>query len=366
MNAVRLRRLLSSFAFAAGLLGVGGGPASAHSAANSPSSDYVSALRSVVPGTIRFSVRVVEAGSRLELTWRSGGTLIVEGYDGEPYLRVTAGGVEENLRSTATYANRTRVGTQVIPDDADPAAPPKWSRISTHPVARFHDHRIHWMGTSRPPVVAQSPGRIHHVQDWTVVVRDGEQASASTWKINGTLDWIPGPSPSVPLAGAAALAAAIVVAALWAGRSPARRRALRVPVMIVASLLVAVDAVHLAGIAGGILGGSIVGQFLSVGWASVAAWIMVVVAMALMARGRDDALYLLTFAGGIITLVGGMADLTVLSRTSVVFAYSITLARTVVALTLGLGIGLVVASVLLTRPLQKRRPPSVNTAPLSV
>ena len=88
--------------------------------------------------------------------------------------------------------------------------------------------------------------------------------------------------------------------------------------------------------------------------------------MALMARGRDDALYLLTFAGGIITLVGGMADLTVLSRTSVVFAYSITLARTVVALTLGLGIGLVVASVLLTRPLQKRRPPSVNTAPLSV
>ena len=131
----------------------------------------------------------------------------------------------------------------------------------------------------------------------------------------------------------------------------------------VASVLVAVDAVHLAGIAGGVLGGSVVGRFLSVGWASVAAWIMVVVAVVLLVRGRDDALYLLTFAGGTITLVGGMADLTVLSRSSVVFAYSITLARTVVALTLGLGVGLVVASVLLTRPLQKRRSATVDRAP---
>ena len=358
-----LRRVLNTIALAVVSVGLGAGSASAHSAANSPSSDYVSALRSVVPATSRFSVRVVEAGSRLELTWRSGGSIIVEGYDAEPYLRLTSAGVEENLRSTATYANRTRAGSQLIPDDADPAAPPKWSRISTQPVARFHDHRIHWMGATRPPVVAQSPGRIHHIQDWTVVVRDGEQGGASTWKVNGTLDWIPGPSPSVPLAGAAALAAGLVAAALWAGRAPIRRRAMRVPVMIVASVLVAVDAVHLAGIAGGVLGGSVVGRFLSVGWASVAAWIMVVVAVVLLVRGRDDALYLLTFAGGTITLVGGMADLTVLSRSSVVFAYSITLARTVVALTLGLGVGLVVASVLLTRPLQKRRSATVDCAP---
>ena len=353
MSAIRLRRIFSGIALAVVFLGLGGGSVSAHSAANSPSSDYVSALRSVVPSTNRFSVRVVEAGSRLELTWRSGGTIIVEGYDAEPYLRVTSAGVEENLRSTATYANRTRAGTQVIPDDADPAAPPKWSRISTHPVARFHDHRIHWMDTSRPPVVAQSPGRIHHIQDWTVTVRDGEQVTAAAWKVNGSLNWIPGPDPSVPLAGAAALAGAIVAAALWAGRSPVRRRALRVPVMIVALMLVAVDAVHLVGIAGGVLGGSVVGRLFSVGWASVAAWIMVVVAVVLLARGRDDALYLLTFAGGVITLVGGLADLTVLSRSSVVFAYSTTVARTVVALTLGLGIGVIAASVLLTRPLQR-------------
>ena len=353
VSVMQLRRMVVTMSMAVVFLGLGSGSASAHSAANSPSSNYVSILRSVAPATDRFSVRVVEAGSRLELTWRSGGALIVEGYDEEPYLRITSAGVDENLRSTATYANRTRAGTQVIPDDADPSAAPKWSRVSTEPVARFHDHRIHWMGTGRPPVVAQSAGRVHHIQDWTVVVKDGEQPNAPTWKINGTLDWVPGPSPMVPLTGAASLAAALVGFALWAGRSVTRRHVIRLPMMVAALALVVVDAIHLAGIAGGVRGGSVVGRFFSVGWASVAAWIMVAVAVVLLARGRDDALYLLTFAGGIITLVGGLADLSVLSRSSVVFAYSTTVARTVVALTLGLGIGVMAASVLLTRPLQK-------------
>jgi hypothetical protein len=74
------------------------------------------------------------------------------------------------------------------------------------------------------------------------------------------------------------------------------------------------------------------------------------VSATLWLRGRPDALYLTTFAAGLMTLVGGIADLSALTKPSVVFMWSAGLARWCVALTLGLGVGLVIAAILLTRP----------------
>ena len=49
-------------------------------------------------------------------------------------------------------------------------------------------------------------------------------------------------------------------------------------------------------------------------------------------------------------VVGGLADFSVLSRTSIPFAFSVGIARWCIAVTLGLGLGLATAGVLLTRP----------------
>lgn len=336
-----------------GFMAGAAGPASAHSAANSPSSDYVSTLTAITPATTRFSAKVIEAGSRLQVTWRSGGPLVVLGYDGEPYLRITSGGVEQNRLSPATYANAARAGTTPIPADANPDSPPEWHRISSSPVARFHDHRIHWMGSTRPPAVEAAPSKVQTIQDWTVVIRDGEAATAPTFTISGRLRWVPGPSPVVPLLGAAALALGVAALALWAGRSVPRRRLVRLPIIVLTVVLVVVDVLHLTGIVAGVKGGSPAGRFFSVGWASVAAWVMAVVAGWLLLRGREDALYLMTFAAGIITLVGGLADISVLSHTSVAFLFPVAMARWLIAVTLGLGVGIVVAAVLLTRPVHR-------------
>lgn len=49
--------------------------------------------------------------------------------------------------------------------------------------------------------------------------------------------------------------------------------------------------------------------------------------------------------------MGGLADVSALSSSSVPFAFPSIVARIVITLTIGLGIGLVVAGVLLTRPI---------------
>ncbi len=326
--------------------------ASAHSAAGSPSSNYVTTIESVLPESKNFTVRVVEQGSRLEVRWITGGALIVEGYDGEPYLRIGPGGVEENRQSTATYANKSRNGTETIPSNLQPDGPPEWKRISVAPTARFHDHRIHYMGSVAPPAVEQDATKRQLVQTFDIIIRTENRSASSV--VSGRVEWIPGPSPTKALLFAGGIAATIAACALWAGVQPGRRRIAQQTMIGLTLMLVAVDVFHLVGISGGVLGGSVLVRMLSVGYASMAAWIMAVISVVLLLRKRDDAMYLLTFTAGLMTLVGGVADLSTLSRSSIVFLWSSPTARLLVTLTIGLGVGLVVAGVLLTRPTTER------------
>ena len=323
-------------------------PASAHSAANTPASNYVSSIAAVTPAPSTFTVRVIEAGSRLELRWRSGADVLVPDYDGQPYLRVGPKGVEENQQSNAVYLNRSRLGSTTIPDGLKPEGPSKWKRISLDPVARWHDHRIHWMSSSVPPQVAGETGRRQLIQDWNVPVTQGSAA----FTVAGTLFWVPGPSPARFLIIAAVLAAALIGLSLRARRTATGARHAATGAIPPLALLVAADAVHLVGISFGIRSsaGAGFGRLFSVGYVSIAAWLLAGVAVVLLMRRRDDALYLLTFAAGLMFVVGGLADFTVLSRTSVPFAFSVGLARWCITSTLGLGSGLAVAGVLLTRP----------------
>src|SRR5215211_4262842 len=97
-------------------------PAAAHGgqgAERSPAANYRTSISAVTPDAEGLEVRVREAGSRIELTNRTGKDITVSGYEGEPYLRITPNGVFENTRSPATYLNRDRRGRAAVPATAD-------------------------------------------------------------------------------------------------------------------------------------------------------------------------------------------------------------------------------------------------------
>jgi hypothetical protein len=359
-------RILWGAAIVGGLAVLSAGPASAHSAAGSPSSNYVTVLDAVKPADPGFRVSVIESGSRLQITWLSGAVLIVEGYESDPYLRIGPNGVEENRQSPATYINRTRQGLDTPPATINPDGPPEWVKVSSQPVARFHDHRIHYMGSVPPQNVLDDPTKRQEVQPaFAIAVHRGDM-SVSPSVITGRVVWVPGPSPVASYIAAGVIASVLAMVAVWAGVIQSRRTIARVVVMVAMLALVGCDMAHLIGIAGGVKGGSFISRLVSIGYASIAAWIMAIVAIILLLRRREDAMYLATFAAGLMTLVGGVADLGILSKTSVVFLWSPSMARVLVALTLGFGIGIVVAGVLLTRPAKPSQPDPQNDLTLAV
>ena len=122
----------------------------------------------------------------IALSNRSGRTVIVEGYRGEPYLRFLGdGAVEANTRSPAWFANRDRYAESRIPNRADPDSPPRWKKVGGEGRYAWHDHRSHWMGRGVPPQVTDRSLRTE-VFDYTVPIRVGGRPAALT----GTLFWV--------------------------------------------------------------------------------------------------------------------------------------------------------------------------------
>jgi hypothetical protein len=334
-------------------------PSQAHSAEGSAASNYQTVLNPLNPTPTGFAVREIEQGNRLEVRWLRGDPVIVDGVYDEPYLRIGPDGVEENLQSPATYTNRTRDGSAPIPDDLNPDGPPEWKRTSSEPVARFHDHRIHYMGSVPPEQVENEPTKPHLISPFLIVLRQGSAVS----ELTGEVRWVPSPNPTKFYVVAVAFGVIAGALGLWAGVSRLRRRSARPFVLLLLAVLVVVDVIHLVGIAGGVQGGSVLGRMITIGYASMAAWVLAMLSAVLWLRGRDDALYLTTFAAGLMTLVGGIADIGIMSKSAVVFLWSGDVARWTVALTLGLGAGLVTAAVLLTRPAVDGPIPEVRGLP---
>ncbi len=328
-------------------------PAHAHSAANSPASNYRTKLLQVTPTSKAYEAKVIETGNRFELRWKSGPELIVPDYDDHPYLRIGPKGVEENQQSNAKYLNGSRMGSTNIPDGLKPEGPPQWKKISAEPVARWHDHRIHRMTAELPDPVAKAPNKTHIIDTAPVLFFAGSTLVTATTEMR----WIPGPSPVPYFVLAGLLAVAALGAALWARNNLTRRR---IAVKIICALcivLVVADAVHLVGISFGVFGplGEALGRMVSVGFVSLAAWAITLIGIVLALRNRLDAPYLLTFGAALMAVVGGLADLGVLSKSSLPVAFGDggpALVRLLVATTIGLGIGVAIAGVLLTTPIR--------------
>ena len=137
------------------------------------------------------TVRTVEAGALLELTNRTGHSVEILGYSGEPYLDTRADGTYQNVNSPAAYLD--------APATADPTAPPSWQRLSTATTVRWHDERVY-----------PAPGR--RQQNWAVPLR----VQTRTFEIRGTTTWEPPPNTWLWWSGAGLLALALTtLASRW-------------------------------------------------------------------------------------------------------------------------------------------------------
>src|SRR5690606_11869993 len=83
-------------------------PAAAHAGEAPQGADYRVTVTGITPAVPGLTVRALEAGAQIELANRTGRTISVLGYAGEPYLELRPDGVYQNTRSPATYLNQDR------------------------------------------------------------------------------------------------------------------------------------------------------------------------------------------------------------------------------------------------------------------
>ena len=181
---------------------------------------YTSRVTSVEPKLAGLTVEVLDGDDQLRLRNETGREVVVRGYDGEPYLRFTAGGgVFRNTNSPAGYLNEDRYGAVAVPASASKNAQPSWARVTSESEYAWHDHRIHWMSRIDPPKVRAAKDRAQHVFDWTVPATAGGRPLA----IEGSLDYEPPPESSFnALLSIPLVLIALAGAAFWWAR---RRRA---------------------------------------------------------------------------------------------------------------------------------------------
>lgn len=182
--------------------------AATSASAHAGDADYESVVRAVRPPIPGFSVAVLNGDDRLEATNRGRSTVTIDGYNGEPYVRMAPDGtVAVNLRSPAHYLNQDRFSGAKVPASADPEAAPDWRVVERGGRYEFHDHRMHWMAKTVPPQVKDRSARTK-IFDWKVPVHAG----ATTGAISGRLFWR-GSSGGSPAGAFAALAALVLLGA---------------------------------------------------------------------------------------------------------------------------------------------------------
>jgi hypothetical protein len=191
-------------------------PAPAHQG----SPDYLSQVRSIAPALDGLTVEVLNRDDRLAIRNASGRTVVIEGYNRDPYARLRGDGrVEVNTSSRAYYLNEDRYANAPVPQRVKDGLPPRWKPVSETGRFEWHDHRMHYMGKGRPAKI-EDPSVRQTVFDWKVPLKvDGAPGS-----INGRLLWTPREEPGLPL-GAIFAFAALVIAGCVAVIVVRRRRA---------------------------------------------------------------------------------------------------------------------------------------------
>ncbi|MFI5048142.1 MAG: hypothetical protein ACHQIG_13830, partial [Acidimicrobiia bacterium] len=244
--------------------------------------------------------------------------------------------VFENAKSPATYLNRSSVPTAAPPKSADAKATPVWRRVSDGRVVRWHDHRVHWMGSEAPPMVQSAPDRRHVIEHWTVPMRDGGRAVT----VRGLLTWEPPPSPWPAVFVAGALAGVVI------GLSRTRRWREVLVVALVA--LMACATAHTVGNWAASTAGF--GTTLTQSLYGIAGLALGVVALVWAARrGVEAAVPLVLVASVFLLVATGLGDIATIGHSQVPSSFPAPVARFVVTCTIGLGVGLAAAAALRLR-----------------
>jgi hypothetical protein len=216
MSRLRLVVALSA------LLALAAAP-TAHAHQGNP--DYRSVIDQVTPKLPGVRLQVLSLDDRLELQNTSGKTVVVKGYQGEPYARILGDGtVQVNRNSPAFYLNNDRTSTGKVPASATADAEPDWEVVDHAGRFQWHDHRIHWMSTIAPKQVTDKTKRTK-VFDWKVPL----QVGATNASVDGTLFWAGTGGGGTPV-GAHAGLALIALLGLGAVVVVRRRRGEAAPV----------------------------------------------------------------------------------------------------------------------------------------
>jgi hypothetical protein len=213
-----LRRALGVAALVACLVAPG---AQAHF--NTAKLGYRSTIEGLQPRVRGVETKVLYGDDQVWMNNRSGETVVIEGYGGEPYLRLAPKGIFVNINSPAGYLNQDRYGKSTVPKSASPKADPNWKQLAGGDVWAWHDHRIHYMSSTFPPVISAAPDKPHHVFDWKVPAT----ANGKTFFIAGSLDYKPPPKQSQSFPFALVIALAVVIGGGMVGLFFLRRVILR-------------------------------------------------------------------------------------------------------------------------------------------
>ena len=303
-------------------------PASAHTLSGPQPTNFRTTVDGITPALPGVEVAIVDGGTKVQLANGTDSPVTVLGYEGEPYLRIGPRGVEENRRSPATALNRSATPSGRPPAGLDATAEPRWVRLSAEPVARWHDHRAHWMGR----------GSVRDL-DWSIPLRRGPTGA----EIRGTVTTEPAPRAWLWIATAVAITAVTVVAARG------RRWA---PVLAVAlSLLTVSETLHVIG-AWSAWEATVLRRLIGVApsLVAIAACVGALVALALRRRSPDAATPLALLAGVFTALAGGLADLGSLTHAIPPSTLAPAVVRATVAVALGAGVGVAVIAARHLRP----------------
>ena len=321
---------------AGALMTVLAAPAQAHTVGGVQPTNYRSRISGVSPALPGVSVELLDLGRRIRVINRGTTDVIVLGYSGEPYLRLGPRGLFENVHSPAAFLNLPTTGgattNTTLPPGADASAPPSWRFVSHSQSVTWHDRRTRWEGPA-PSSVTRHPHETQVVRSWAI----GLTTAGPTSVVTGLITWVPGPNPVPWLLVAAGLAAVTVAAAFTPWWAPLLAAAM--------ALLVANDVVHsfvVADASRDPVGRQLV-TVLLVGFYGTIAWVVGIAGAVLVRRRSDTGVVLAVASAFLITLLGGITDAVAFGRSQLPFAWPPGVARAEVALSLGVGVGVVAA-----------------------
>lgn len=174
--------------------------------------DYRSEVTAIAPGRDApgIEAEIVNFDDSVVLRNDSGKTVLVKGYDGEPFARISADGrVEVNLNSPSFYLNQDRYAEVDIPARADADKAPDWKEVDRSGQFAWHDHRSHYMGKNTPPQVTDRSVTTK-IFDYSIPIGVGGDPA----RIKGTLSWV-GSDSGFPVAPFAGLGVLVLLGLGW-------------------------------------------------------------------------------------------------------------------------------------------------------